>query len=584
MRVALSLLLFAAIFGSLRADDSLLGRVLDKVECEAHPGQSYALYVPSYYAKERRWPAIFCFDASARGHMPVERLRDAAEKYGYIVAGSLNSRNGPWADNAAAAKAMIEDVTAHFSIDRQRVYTTGVSGGARVATTIAMSGYAKGVIACAAGFPTLDSGIPKSVPFVFFGTAGVEDFNYGEMRRLETELEERKAVHRIVFFDGGHSWAPPELMAEAVEWLELQAMRSGKRSKDDAFIAANFQKRRRVVPERPALDRWRALKSLVADFENLRDVTSLTAEAKTLGTSREVLEALKAEHALAVREDELVSELGRAALESTRRKQKLAADLRKKAEAPEDSGERQMVRRAIASFSSMARETVRGLLEEADYERAEGMLEMAVALRPDQARTLYDLARVRAFNRNKQGALEALEQAVDAGFRDVFRAENDEAFTRLQDHTRFQASVSRMKEAAGGPAAAVDETAAPALLLPAVSEAVMLPALRVSAVLASVELRPFYQPNAGTETPTISFLRVETVRANSAAGRAGLSTGMEILAIQGVRVRGLTELDLNRLMALPAGEQIVLSVREPPSARERDIRVALKKAVGEQKK
>jgi hypothetical protein len=28
--------------------------------------------------------------------VPVQRYQQTAEKYGYIVAGSLNSRNGPW--------------------------------------------------------------------------------------------------------------------------------------------------------------------------------------------------------------------------------------------------------------------------------------------------------------------------------------------------------------------------------------------------------------------------------------------------------------------------------------------------------
>ena len=121
------------------------GKVMEKVICAADESQSYALYLPSTYTTGKKWPVIFLFRCfRSCGLVPVERLRVAAEKYGYIIAGSLTSRNGPWAANATAARAMIRDVSVHFIIDPQQVYTAGVSGGARVATGLAISGLAKG--------------------------------------------------------------------------------------------------------------------------------------------------------------------------------------------------------------------------------------------------------------------------------------------------------------------------------------------------------------------------------------------------------------------------------------------------------
>ncbi|MGH9795910.1 MAG: hypothetical protein ACRD5G_14165, partial [Candidatus Acidiferrales bacterium] len=63
------------------------GVLAPRVECIAKPEQTYALYVPSYFTPERAWPVIFALDPAARGAVPVELLKDAAEKYGYIVAG-----------------------------------------------------------------------------------------------------------------------------------------------------------------------------------------------------------------------------------------------------------------------------------------------------------------------------------------------------------------------------------------------------------------------------------------------------------------------------------------------------------------
>ena len=414
------------------------GRVLEKVTCVADPTQTYTLYVPSNYSPQTTWPVIYCFDPGARGRTPVERLQAAAEKYGYIVAGSLNSRNGPWEENAKAIQAMVKDVDSHLAIDRQRVYTAGLSGGARVATQLALLGVAKGVIACSAGFPAMEDGLPVRVPFWFFGTAGIEDMNYHELKTLDGELEDRKAAHRIVFFDGGHEWASVALLTEAVEWLELQAMRTGTRPKDETLIHTFWRARFAAVPVAAGLERWRALKSLAADFKGLVETAEIETEAKKLGAAREVKDALKAERALDAREHTLDAELAGVSQSSLAKKEKFAAELRKKADATDDSAERQMVRRRVASYLAMVRENLRPLFANAEYGEVADMLELATALRPGQSRTLFDLARARAFSRDSKRALEALRQAAAAGLSDATRVESEPAFAKLKSDAAFQ--------------------------------------------------------------------------------------------------------------------------------------------------
>jgi predicted esterase len=97
------------------------------------------------------------------------------------------------------------------------------SGGARVASWLALTVRAAGVVACGGGFP--DGKTPQTVPFAFFGAAGIDDFNYHEMRQIGRDLDARSAVHRIAIFNGEHTWAPVALAREALEWFELQAMR-----------------------------------------------------------------------------------------------------------------------------------------------------------------------------------------------------------------------------------------------------------------------------------------------------------------------------------------------------------------------
>src|SRR3954462_10580102 len=188
------------------------GKLLETVACASDRNQTYALYIPTSFEASHRWPVIFCFDPGAHGRTPVERFIPAAEKYGYIVAGSNNSRNGSWDANVVAIQAMIGDVNRYLPIEAKRVYVAGLSGGARVACQLAIAGVGKGVIACSAAFGGSET--PDKVPFPFFGTAGVTDFNYLELRRTDRELEDMRAVHRVVIHSGALGGFSPALPGE----------------------------------------------------------------------------------------------------------------------------------------------------------------------------------------------------------------------------------------------------------------------------------------------------------------------------------------------------------------------------------
>src|SRR5262245_10534431 len=182
MRTLIFVLMAAA---GAHAQELTRGAIVDDVTCASDPAQSYALYLPSTYTPERRWPVLFGLHPAARGRAIVELYATAAERYGYVVAASNTSRNGPWAISTAAA--MAADVGRRVSVDPRRVYLTGMSGGARVALLVALGkNDIAGVIASSAGFP--DSEPRSRVPFALYATAGTEDFNQLEMRLLDRKL------------------------------------------------------------------------------------------------------------------------------------------------------------------------------------------------------------------------------------------------------------------------------------------------------------------------------------------------------------------------------------------------------------
>src|ERR1700678_204464 len=212
------------------------GVVIPKVSCAAQPEQSYALYLPTRYTREKQWPIVYVFDPDAQGIRPVELMKDAAEKYGYIVAGSNNSRNGPFKLESMAASAIIEDTRARLSIDNKRAYFAGFSGGARFASLLAqLCKCAAGVLMNSAGFW---AGSPPAAggTFAIFATAGTVDFNYIEVVALNAKLGTLRYAHAFREFDGPHYWAPASVMDEAFAWLRLIAMKTGREERDMAFV------------------------------------------------------------------------------------------------------------------------------------------------------------------------------------------------------------------------------------------------------------------------------------------------------------------------------------------------------------
>jgi len=292
-RVSLLLIALASA-PAARAQDLPRGTIVDDVTCADDPAQSYALYLPSNYSRRQGWNLLLGFHPAARGRAIVEKYRDAAEQYGYIVAASNTSRNGPMLASGASVRAMSIDLGQRFAIDADRVYLTGLSGGARVAMQVALGkNNIAGVIASSAGYP--DAKPRSSVAFPVFGTAGTDDFNYLEMRQLDRKLT---SPHYLAIFAGGHTLPDDAVAVEAIEWMELQAMKNGRRGRDEALIDRLLEKRRsRIAESSSPAATVHLLEALAADFTGLRDVASEAARAKDLARRPEIKKALARERA-----------------------------------------------------------------------------------------------------------------------------------------------------------------------------------------------------------------------------------------------------------------------------------------------
>ncbi len=400
------------------------------VQAQTAPAESYALFLPSNYSPQRAWPILYCFDPVARGRVPVELFRDAAEKHGWIVAASNLSRNGPFDASLKAADAMWRDTHERFRIDPARVYTAGFSGGARVATALAMTtGQVAGVIACSGGFP--GGRIPESIGFALFATGGTEDFNLDEVRDVERELAARKSTVRLAIFDGPHDWAPAAVLAEGIAWMEFQAGRDRDGWKDSRRKAiAGLE-----AAGKPA-EACAETAALARDFAD----AALAERAAECRKSKAVRDALAKQSQWHTAEAQFTRDLE--SREENLPDQTIAL-LRKISNRPEDSEERRMARRVLAGAYIQHFETARDARMRQDLTRAQTEIEWCTRLRPGDPGAWYTDAAIAAERSDRKRALRSLRAAVEHGFSDAVRLKTDPAFAKLRGTPEFDQLVSQ---------------------------------------------------------------------------------------------------------------------------------------------
>lgn len=450
------------------------GRPIARVECRATSGQNYALYLPSRYGADRKWPVLFVFDPAARGRLAVDVFRAAAEKYGYVVAGSNNSRNGPWSESLKAADAMWQDAHERLSLDPKQVYAAGFSGGARVAGAIARrrAGEVAGVIGCGADFNVEpDQGVGKDLPFVFFGAVGLGDFNFSELMKTDEKLGAVGVPHRVAVFRGEHDWPPVEIIAAAIEWLELQAMKTGRRERDPALIERLFRQRLQEADAAEAGgDLARAFQrrqEMSADFDGLRDVAEVRAAVDRMKQSKAVGKALerkaKSEAHIAALEVQYWASFNKvmASVENGTagpgRARQAIADIRlperlkqawKNSQADEDIAATRFVGGVLTGSFSRAQEAI----EKKDYPRAVFNYEIAVGCLPNDPYLLFALARAHALNQDGKSALEALQKSIEKGFSAIAQIESSPEFDPLRNSPEYVRVLGLLKQKLAAPA------------------------------------------------------------------------------------------------------------------------------------
>lgn len=197
-------------------ENRAVGKIFPHITIKSDTALSYALYLPKSYRVNKKNRVVFIFDAHGRGTLPLEKYQSLSEKYNLVLAASNDSKNGlSGQERNHIITAFMADVESRFNLDKKKMFTMGFSGGARVATLIALyNSTVAGVIGCAAGFPQVQNPVNRS--FIWVGVVGNKDFNYLELVNLNRQLKANRWKSNLLTFDGKHEWPPASVMDDAM--------------------------------------------------------------------------------------------------------------------------------------------------------------------------------------------------------------------------------------------------------------------------------------------------------------------------------------------------------------------------------
>jgi len=434
-----------------------LGQVGD-LTCAADATESYALYLPSTYTPAKRWPIIYFFDPGAHGHRPVEAYKDLAEKYGFIFAGSNNSRNFS-STQSKSVNAVWIDTHERLALDEHRQYASGFSGGARVAGAMGFScpncGIA-GIIAHGAGYPSNHT--PKDNLLYFFAV-GDQDFNWPEVIMVRREREDHGLPYRVRVYPGEHQWAPAAIMEDAMQWLMLKAMQAGSLTPDPAFIDRMFQQTQSEADDaekkNDAIGQIDAYRSLVDDFAGLKDTKDAASRLASWKQSPALKAALKAEQEqinaqiaiereispkLRAYTNRTVDDLRSLRIEIVQ----AMAGLRDQAKNSKSDSKRLIFARAYGDMWVEGMENGQQEFEAKHYENAEFCFDLMRQISDDPWPVLL-LAETHAAQGSKKQAIKDLQEAVRRGIKDPAILESDKKLGSLTTEAEFQKIVAGLK-------------------------------------------------------------------------------------------------------------------------------------------
>ena len=436
-------------------------QITDTVRCHDNIGQSYTLYLPAQYDDKKSWPVILIFDPGARGRIGISNFIEAGRKYGFILACSNNSHNGPMGDNFTAAAAMLQDLEFRFTLNQKRIYAAGFSGGSRFAMALAIKEKRiSGVIGCGAGLPNARNDRPSgNSDFLYYGLAGSRDMNYLEMLDLPGFFSDHsRVVSYVRTFSGGHEWPHSGLITEAVEWIVLQTMNRKIIPADQTFLSYIETKTYNLINSELSAgnqaDAIRYMRFAARDFQGTLFSDAITKLLTDSEKSSEYQKAIRKWNKMAANEQEkrekymqyLSETLNSGSLPDSvsvwwENETRALIRLRDKG-SPDNS---QMASRILNFISILCYDQGASYYRNILYAQAAFLFKICTLSDSENQNNYYNLARSLAGSGKLKESVDALSAAMNHGFNSRKMVESDPAFGKIRNDSRYKALVTKMK-------------------------------------------------------------------------------------------------------------------------------------------
>lgn len=263
------------------------GVVIDDIEIKDANGESFALYLPTSFNLDEKWPIVFVFDQNGNEKKAIQMFAQAAEAQNYIIAASKNIADSlAISENVLVASRMMNFTLSMLPVNSQRIYTAGFSESAKFASVLpVIIKNIKGVVSI--GMPIGNSDVlDVKNSFHFIGLVGAEDYNLIEMQLTEKILNSLRFPNELFVYEEGNAPTSLDYIEKSLAVFTLEAMAKGVVEKQDAFIAKNYTETVSLIEGLIKRNKLIAADNLISEslsiYRSLSETTTLKAKQKSL--------------------------------------------------------------------------------------------------------------------------------------------------------------------------------------------------------------------------------------------------------------------------------------------------------------
>ncbi|MBZ9728809.1 hypothetical protein LB467_03845 [Salegentibacter sp. JZCK2] len=220
-----------------------LGKIVDSIPITDTTTNSFTLYLPQNFNKEKQWPIIFVFDPHGRGRGATQLFRAVAEEQSYIIAASnFNLKKDSLKNNIKKVGPFINQVDGMLSIDREQVYVAGLSEGGQLAGALPfIYNNIAGVLAVENAWINTQY-LNANNKFMFSAVACDSNNTLFVLEEIKAYLDKRNFPTEMNFYScqDEAEWPVASIIQNAVAGFTLNAMKEGKREQNLELVQELF--------------------------------------------------------------------------------------------------------------------------------------------------------------------------------------------------------------------------------------------------------------------------------------------------------------------------------------------------------